>query len=149
MNTNNQSYKENLIAEELNAARSLHSLLKKEHEALNNLKTSAAEIASLAAEKEQQLNTLEKASQNRIAQLPPSDPELLTEPLKSSWLQLKTLAQHCQQQNQLNGIIINSTRNYVEQATAILLGKELSTELQYGSSGKTVPQNQARTIAKA
>ncbi len=149
MNTNNQAHKENLIAEELKAARSLHSLLKKEHDALNNLKTSAAEIACLAAEKEQQLNTLEKASQNRMAQLSPSDPELLTEPLKSAWLQLQVLAQDCQQQNQLNGIIINSTKNYVEKATAILLGKEPSTGLQYGSSGKTVTQNQTRTIAKA
>jgi len=149
MNTNKHSYKENLIAEELNAALSLHSLLKKEHDALNNLKTSPAEIASLADQKEHQLNILEKASQNRMRQLSSSDPELLTEPLKSLWQKLQILAHDCQQQNQLNGIIINSAKNFVEQAATILLGKNPATGFQYGSSGKTVTQSQPRTIAKA
>jgi len=146
---NSESPKKNLIIDELNAAHSLLSLLKEEHEALNKPQTTAAEIAALAAQKEQQLNLLEKLTQNRMMQIPRTDPDLSAEPLHSLWQQLQALALDCQQQNQLNGIIIHSTKNFVEQAVAILHGKPPTTELQYGSSGKTVSQNEARTIAEA
>ncbi len=149
MKSNNQSFKENLINEELRGASELLSLLKKEHLALSNPKTSAAEIFSLARQKEHKISTLEQASQNRMAQLSSSDPELLTPPLKSQWQQLQVLAHDCQQQNQINGIIIHSTKNFIEQASAILIGKGPTIELQYGRSGKTVKQSQTRTIAKA
>ncbi|MCF6324249.1 MAG: flagellar protein FlgN [Gammaproteobacteria bacterium] len=149
MKNNHQSFKENLINEELKGASGLLSLLKKEHEALSNPQTSAAEITSLATQKEQLIKILEKVSQNRVAQLSSADPELLTPPLKSQWQQLQVLAHDCRQQNQINGIIIHSTKNFIEQTTAILLGKGPTTELLYGSSGKTINQNQARTIAKA
>jgi len=146
---NSESHKESLILDELNAAQSLLSLLKEEHEALNKRQTTAAEIATLAAQKEQQLSILEKLTQNRMMQIPRTDPELSAEPLQSLWQQLQTLALDCQKQNQINGVIIHSTKNFVEQASAILHGKLPATELQYGSSGKTVNQNQARSIAKA
>jgi len=146
---NSESHKESLIIDELNAARSLLSLLKEEHKALNRPQTTAAEIATLAAQKEEQLNILEQLTQSRMMQIPRTDPDLSAEPLQSLWQQLQTLALDCQEQNQINGIIIHSTKNFVEQAAAILHGKLPATELQYGSSGKAVSQNQPRTIAKA
>jgi len=149
MSNNTQSFKEKLVSDELKAATALLSLLKTEHDMLSAPKTAATVIVDLATQKEEQLSTLECASQNRMTQLPSSDPALLLEPLKSSWMELKQLAQECQQQNQLNGMIINSNKNFVEQASAILQGKAPSSQLQYGSSGKTVAQNQTRTIAKA
>jgi len=149
MKSNDQSFQENLINEELKGASRLLSLLKKEYVALSNPKTSAAEIASLATQKEQLLKALEQVSQNRVAQLPSINPELFAPPHKSQWQKLLVLAHDCQQQNQINGIIIHSTKNFIEQATAILLGKMPTTELQYGSSGKTINQDQTRAIAKA
>ncbi|MBL1261619.1 MAG: flagellar protein FlgN [Thiotrichaceae bacterium] len=149
MKRNNQSIKADLINEELKGASELLSLLKKEHEALSNPQTSAVEISSLATQKEQQIKSLEQASQNRMAKIPPSDSELLTPSLKPQWQQLQVLALDCQQQNQINGIIIHSTKKFIEQATAILLGKEPTTELQYGRTGEKINQNQARTIVKA
>jgi len=146
---NSESHKESLIINELNAARSLLSLLKEEHEALNKPQTTAVDIATLAAQKEQQLIILENLTQNRMMQVPRTDPDLSTEPLHSLWKKLQKIALDCQQQNQLNGVIIHTTKNFVEQAAAILHGKLPTTELQYGSSGKTINQNQPRTIAKA
>ena len=148
MDNNHQSYKADLIQNEIKAAESLLSTLKKEFEALNK-PTTPEEITSFATQKEQQLRIMENASQQRISQIPAADPQLATEPLKSLWQKLLTLAKNCHHQNQLNGGIINTTKRHVEQATAILHGKQPSSELRYGSTGETVSENQRRSLAKA
>ncbi len=148
MERNNQIYKASLIENEIEAANSLFSTLKNEFEAFKNTVT-PEEIYYLAKQKEQQLITMEEASQKRISIISITDPELSTEPLKSLWKTLLRIAQACQKQNQINGSIINTTKRHVEQASTILNGLQPASELRYGRSGETVSERQPRTLAKA
>ncbi len=148
MERNNHAYKASLLENELEAAESLLSTLKNEFEALNNT-IAPEEISQLAKQKEQQLITMEEASQKRISIISITDSELSVEPLKSLWKRLLRTAQTCQNQNQINGGIINTTKRHIEQANTILNGRQPVSELRYDSSGETVSERQPRTLAKA
>ncbi len=148
MNHNNESRKTVLIQNEIDAINALFSVLKQEFEAFKT-STNAEDITHLAIKKEQLLAAMEVATQQRILGITTSDPDLLTEPLRSMWETLLTLAKSCQHLNQINGGIINTTKRHVEQATTILHGQLPTSELRYGSSGETVAETSQRSLAKA
>ncbi len=148
MKSNSQATKIGLLKDEISAVNLLLTTLQEEFDTLNN-QASPEKILNLAARKEVMLTTIEALSNNRIALLPISDPELLTEPLNALWKNLLEAAAACQKQNQINGAIINTTKRYAEQATIILNGIQPATELHYDSSGETISGRQPRTLAKA
>ena len=143
-----QAQKTGLIQEEISAAQGLLAILHDEFEALSHTIT-PDEIARFTTQKEQRVSEMERATKARILAIPATDPLLSTEPLKSLWETLRKVALECQQQNQINGRIITSSKRHIEQAAAILHGKPPSSELHYGSTGETVVETARHTIAKA
>jgi len=148
MNSNNQAFKMDLIRNEVSLVNSLLSTLHEEFTVLKNL-APPEEIINLATQKEALLSAIDETSAHRIAVLPDTAPELLTEPLNSLWKNLLEIATACQKQNQINGIIINANQRHIEQATIILSGIQPEMELRYDSLGETTSERLPRSIAKA
>jgi len=148
MQHSTQTQKTRLIQNEISAAQRLLTILNDEFKALSHTITSE-KIVHFTTQKEQLISEMESATKARISAISATDPLLSTEPLKSLWETLRKIALECQQQNQLNGRIITSSKHHIEQATAILHGKLPSSELHYGSAGETVVESAQRTIARA
>ncbi len=148
MQHSTQAQKTGLIQNEISAAQGLLTILNDEFEALSHTIT-PEEIVRFTTQKEQLISKMESATKARISAIAATDPLLSTEPLKSLWERLRKVALECQQQNQINGRIITSSKRHIEQAAAILHGKPPSSELHYGSAGETVVETARHSIAKA
>ena len=69
--------------------------------------------------------------------------------LLTLWEMITDLAEKCQEQNQINGIIVDNNKRQIAQALSILQsGFTEQTEL-YGADGSSVCSQQNTTIAKA
>jgi len=139
----------------------LHAALNTEHKALSE--NNITDIQTIAQEKiilmehledldKERRLVLEKAGLNLSAtgiedyfqqSSSTSAPEL-----KSLWETIAHLSKQCEQQNDVNGIIIESNRRHTENALSILQGKQQNTEL-YTSKGKSVKASGKQTLIRA
>lgn len=67
-------------------------------------------------------------------------------PVATLWQEIEQLSRECEQQNRINGIIIEHNRKRTETALNILQGQTGTTEL-YSSSGNTVSSSSRQSIA--
>ncbi|MGM0679732.1 MAG: flagella synthesis protein FlgN [Pseudomonadota bacterium] len=68
------------------------------------------------------------------------------DPLAGVWQEIEQLSRECEQQNRINGIIIEQNRKRTETALNILQGQSGNTEL-YSSSGNAVSASNRQSIA--
>ena len=68
------------------------------------------------------------------------------DPVARTWQEIEQLSRECEQQNRLNGIIIEHNRKRTETALNILQGQSGNTEL-YSSSGNAVSSSSRQSIA--
>lgn len=59
--------------------------------------------------------------------------------LRSRWSELKATLASCQQQNQLNGAVLESSRRTTHRALSILLGGQTDGPELYDQAGKSTP----------
>lgn len=69
-----------------------------------------------------------------------------SDPVTRLWQEIEQLSRDCEQQNRINGIIIEHNRKRTETALNILHGQSGNTEL-YSSSGNTVSSSNRQSIA--
>ncbi|MFK5913952.1 MAG: flagellar protein FlgN [Woeseiaceae bacterium] len=99
---------------------------------------------------------LEKSDQQRIAfltsySLNPDNPQqwLKTNEQKKIWQEIKTLSIKAQKQNQINGQVINGSRNRIQSQIQILNALPPSPELTYSAKGANIQQHTSNTLARA
>ena len=135
----------------------LLEVLQREHAALTGRDPAAVE--QITNEKHQQLARLEEASRQQASALRSAgyvDDKVKVEGwikqhhrnLLPSWESLQNLLSRCQQQNQANGIVIETNRRHTQLALGVLLGKPQETQT-YGAGGNTTHGGNSRSLAKA
>ena len=67
-------------------------------------------------------------------------------PIAEIWQEIEQLSRACEQQNRINGIIIDNNRRRTETALTILQGQNGDSEL-YSASGNTVSAGKRQSIA--
>lgn len=149
---------QHLVREQLAGTRRLNTLLEQEHAALARLDTAAME--TLAGEKQQALDLLERQERERLALLAGAgytpdragmsaflrshDPN---RELSSLWEALLEEVRRCREANRRNGGILEVSRARIQQALEILRG-QLPDAGGYGPAGRSVGYPNRRTIAK-
>ena len=68
--------------------------------------------------------------------------------LRASWQALQQTLEDCQQQNQVNGQVLEASRRGAEQALAVLLGKDGTQPTLYNEKGSTEPSLSGRSHIK-
>jgi len=144
---------EELLDREIEAARSLASVLDSERAALTG--SSPADVEERAAEKTRLLGSIEKMEDERrtlataaVQNLPgarvPRDTGLAAT-VAQRWRTLMELVAGCRSSNQVNGYIIHTRQNQLQQLLGIVRG---AAPLTYTAQGKTFARAQ-RPLAKA
>ncbi len=130
----------------------LLTLLKHESDVFKN--NNVEELESITLEKITLTEQVEKNEQHRIQflvskSLNPNEPAmwLLNNKLISIWSEIKTLSEQAQNQNQINGIVINGNRRRVQTQIEILSTSAPAVELVYSASGENIKQRQSTTLA--
>lgn len=136
-----------LLQQETAAVKALLALLAQEHQALGE--RNASTLATTVHEKEQQLSQLDQLAQQRSQILQQAGVtadkagfETFLESdasgqLSKFWSGLEGLLRECQQQNQINGTLLEANKNVVQQALSILTGREVGQDEVYNQLGKT------------
>lgn len=138
----------------------LLAVLKHEHSLLSGRDATA--IERVAEEKQHYLTQLDASGQAHAAALHAAGYTERTQSMQDwlkqfdkrtgsrltpLWQQLESLLTACQQQNQLNGGVIEISRRHTQRALSILLGKPEETEL-YSPGGATHGGGFSRTLAR-
>jgi flagellar biosynthesis/type III secretory pathway chaperone len=144
---------EDLLDREIEAARSLAAVLDAERDALTG--TSTADVSQRAAEKMALLRSIEKMEDERRSlanaagqNLPGARVSRETGPAATvgqRWRTLMELMTRCRSSNQVNGYIIHTRQNQLQQLLGIVRG---AAPLTYTAQGKTFARAQ-RPLAKA
>jgi flagellar biosynthesis/type III secretory pathway chaperone len=144
---------EDLLDREIEAARSLASVLDAERSALTG--SSAADVEQRAAEKIRLLRSIEKMEDERrmLAKaagqnLPGARVSREAGPaatVAQRWRTLMEIMAGCRSSNQVNGYIIHTRQNQLQQLLGIVRG---AAPLTYTAQGKTFARAQ-RPLAKA
>jgi flagella synthesis protein FlgN len=144
---------EDLLDREIEAARSLASLLDAERAALTG--SSTADVQERAAEKMRLLGALETMEEERRALATAAAQNLpgarvsresgLAATVAQRWRTLMELMTGCRSANQVNGYIIHTRQNQLQQLLGIVRGV---APLTYTAQGKTFARAQ-RPLAKA
>ena len=144
---------EDLLDREIEAARSLGSVLDAERTALTG--SSSAEVEERAAEKMRLLRSIEKMEDERRALASAADQALpgarvpreagMAATVAQRWRMLMELMAGCRSANQVNGYIIHTRQNQLQQLLGIVRG---AAPLTYTAQGKTFARAQ-RPLAKA
>jgi flagella synthesis protein FlgN len=144
---------EDLLDREIEAARSLASVLDAERSALTG--SSAADVEERAAEKMGLLRSIEKMEDERRALADAAGQSLpgagaaresgLATTIALRWRTLMELMARCRSANQVNGYIIHTRQNQLQQLLGIVRG---AVPLTYTAQGKTFARAQ-RPLAKA
>lgn len=115
----------------------LFQCLTKEHDALSL--NQLDKLVPLSEQKQQLVNTLDQLDQQRQAScgqqsfthyLNTLDPKLT-----SHWQSIEKLVKKCQQQNEVNGRLLNRHNSLTREALEILTGKKLNSDHTYGPDG--------------
>jgi flagellar biosynthesis/type III secretory pathway chaperone len=144
---------EDLLDREIAAARSLASVLDAERAALTG--PSAADVEQRAAEKVRLLGSIEKMEDDRRELASAAGQNLpgarvsreagLAATIAQRWRTLMELMAGCRSSNQVNGYIIHTRQNQLQQLLGIVRG---AAPLTYTAQGKTFARAQ-RPLAKA
>jgi flagellar biosynthesis/type III secretory pathway chaperone len=144
---------EDLLDREIEAARSLASVLDAERAALTG--SSSAEVEAQAVEKIRLLGSIEKMEDERRALASAAGQNLpgarvsreagLAATIAQRWRTLMELISGCRSSNAVNGYIIHTRRNQLQQLLGIVRG---APPLTYTAQGKTFARAQ-RPLAKA
>jgi flagellar biosynthesis/type III secretory pathway chaperone len=144
---------EDLLDREIEAARSLASVLDNERAALSG--SSSADVEARAAEKMRLLASIEKMEEERRALANTAGQNLpgarvsheagLAATVAQRWRTLMELMAGCRSSNQVNGYIIHTRQNPLQQLLGIVRGV---APLTYTAQGKTFARAQ-RPLAKA
>ena len=144
---------EDLLDREIEAARSLASVLDAERAALTG--SSAVEVEERAAEKIRLLRGIETLEDERCALANAAGQNLpgargtreagLAAGVAQRWRTLMELMAGCRSSNQVNGYIIHTRQNQLQQLLGIVRG---AAPLTYTAQGKTFARAQ-RPLAKA
>jgi flagellar biosynthesis/type III secretory pathway chaperone len=144
---------EELLDREIQAARSLASVLDAERAALTG--PSSADVEDKAAEKIHLLRGIEQMEDERRALAQAAGQSLpgvrvsreagLAATVAQRWHTLMELMAGCRSSNQVNGYIIHTRRNQLQQLLGIVRG---AAPLTYTAQGKTFARAQ-RPLAKA
>lgn len=135
-----------LLKEQQQALTRLLALLKLECDALCEKNSEA--IVVHAAQKQQLIDQVETLFQQYSAQ---NNPALSPQEGQAGklWQEVKTLAEQCRQQNQVNGNIIISGNQFARRALTLLRGEATQENTCYSRDGKTDSSLTPRTLAKA
>lgn len=153
------------IAEHLdtveNQAKQLMTLLQDERDALSTNDGNALEVITNSKEKlaeKIQINTRKCSQQLLEAGFGEGNISLTkyietcAEPLatqfKSAWDNLQSILKQCQEENRINGKLINSSQRRIKQALSILQGKPVEEDL-YGKGGKSVNLSSGNSLTHA
>lgn len=139
----------------------LIALLERERNALSN--QSAKELEVTACEKRQLADLIDKQTIDCTQRLDvegygagpkaistyieQADEELRAE-LSSQWQSIQENLSRCQNENRVNGRVLQSSQQRIKQAIDILHGQTPDGEL-YGRAGKTVSDSKAHTLSRA
>ena len=153
MSDDARSRLEDLLDREIDAARSLASLLDTERAALTG--SSSADVEERAAEKVGLLRAIEKMEDERRTLANAAGQSLpgarvsreagLAATVGQRWRTLMELMAQCRSSNQVNGYIIHTRQNQLQQLLGIVRG---AVPLTYTAQGKTFARAQ-RPLAKA
>lgn len=123
----------------------LFSLLQQECDALCE-KNSVA-ITAYAADKQ---NILARVDALFVEYSQHSDPAVIPQEAqaRSLWQQVKVLAEQCRQQNQVNGNMIATGRQFARRALNLLRGDTLEGDACYSRDGKAPQVLGSRAIGK-
>jgi flagellar biosynthesis/type III secretory pathway chaperone len=144
---------EDLLDREIEAARSLAAVLDAERAALTG--ASSADVEERAADKMHLLRSIEKMEDERRALAAAAGQNLpgarvtrdagLAATVAQRWRTLMELMAGCRSSNQVNGYIIHTRQNQLQQLLGIVRG---AAPLTYTAQGKTFARAQ-RPLAKA
>jgi flagellar biosynthesis/type III secretory pathway chaperone len=152
-----QQFRDTLQQEQEWIAR-LNEALLREQEVLSKREMDA--IETVVAQKEEALGQLAKLAEQRLALLAKAgyggekvdfDAFIAADDsgqLADMWQQLKEGLQQCQQQNQQNGMLLESSRQQAQQMLSILLGQDGSRGELYDEHGSTHPSFGQNTSIK-
>lgn len=148
-----------LLQNELVHTRQLLAILVEEYEALR--KPSAEQITDISKKKLACLQEFERHTSARgrfLAEQGRPPTKAATEdlvrscpqdsPIHDQWLELQSLAEQAQEQNEINGGIITLSQKHTRMALDILSGKDLTSDT-YGPGGASRSDAAPHTLAKA
>jgi len=143
-----------------NATRLLQ-LLNDEREAISN--SDATALEGITSEKKHIARILENSTKECSAQLSHSDFEVgekgmldffascgqpHADQLTSRWNELQDVLRQCQENNRINGQLLDSSQRRIKQAIGILQGQPTDQEL-YGRRGKTIGTSLTNSLTQA
>jgi len=67
---------------------------------------------------------------------------------KTTWQNLQLVLKQCQDENRINGRLLNSSQRRIKQALSILQGQSIEEDL-YGSGGESVNQSSGNSLTHA
>lgn len=149
-----------LIQREVDSLAVLLVLLNEEHAALKVKDTDG--VVSISERKRGQIELLEACAAEKAALLDeanfPTDkrgmtsylarfPSPMRESLEQQWRVVEERLLNCQQQNQVNGLLLDATYRNTQKALSLLLGNA-SQSNTYNKQGAIQPSFGARTYAK-
>ena len=130
----------------------LLALLKQESSVFK--KNNIEELENITLQKITLTEQIEKTEQQRIhfltsKSLNPNEPAqwLVNNKLISTWSKIKNLSEQAQEQNQINGMVINGNRRRVQTQIEILSTSAPAVELTYSSSGENIKQRNSNSLA--
>ncbi|MCK5639615.1 MAG: flagellar protein FlgN [Gammaproteobacteria bacterium] len=150
------------MRQEVDCLDCLQDILTQEYEHLKSRRVEALE--SLARDKQQLIIQLEQFSQQTAQLLQQtgatadkagledflsSMEKSLREVMLDEWEQMHEKLFECQQQNQLNGMIIEGKQRNATQALAILTGRQVPQNELYNQKGASESPLDARALAEA
>jgi len=138
----------------------LISMLERERNALSN--QSAKELENTAFEKQLLAEVIDKQTKECAQRLEQEGygqgPKTISifidqakdaqEELSTLWQTLQQNLSRCQNENRLNGRVLESSQKRIKQAIDILHGQTPGGEL-YGRAGKTISDSKAHTLSRA
>jgi flagellar biosynthesis/type III secretory pathway chaperone len=144
-----------LLQMEQDGAARLLEVLEAEHEAIARRDTDA--LQQLVAGKQVLLEQLESGHGKRLQMMREAGlavdqggfEALLVRcadnghDLQSRWLALKAVLSSCQRQNQMNGVVLETSRRTTHRALTILLGGQADGTELYNQAGKSSPSHLA------
>ena len=147
MNTNIKN-----ILEQINdLSRQLYQCLVKEHDALSLNKLD--KLIPISEQKQILVTQLDELDKQRTALSESKNFELFLKSidarLVSYWEAAKKSVKKCQQQNEINGLLLQRRNAIAKETLEIFTGRKLTTETTYGPDGLTNSSNSLVTNVKA
>ncbi len=149
MNTNTNV--KNLLEQINDLSRQLYQCLVKEHDALSINKTD--KLIPISEQKQALLTQLDELDKQRLLLSGKKDFMLFLKSIDARlvgyWEAARKSAKKCQQQNEINGLLLQRRNTIARETLEIFTGRKLTTETTYGPDGLTNSSNSMVTNVKA